>query len=484
MGWGLPPSRSKAAVCSVFGSGLTCFCLHWFESGSGFGVVLKKDLVKVDCRTIEWCSNPRAALDSLAAPLASYLMSSQALAQVGLRQPDPFSHPGTINGLFVRSEEMGAGPGSVIASAFLLPFTWVKGTMDGEGVPKGVLEVAEQVREVTGRKEFGLQLGRDLRSYDMSGLVLRAESLWVALAAQLEITALGGLARTRVLATGSWDGRVSAVEGVGRKVELVRKISSGMKEGPLLFVPGANEEEARSAAADEVDIRTYPPMERDWRKSLSEHLRMLDTPPVKSESTLEKRLEYANRPHVMTDAVYRREYYLDQIVDDLAAQVGAWHGKAEHRGGRKLRRLIVPVSYRYELAVLLLKALRPASALLLCTPQSMEHGFKVRAAAEGDVRDIELILVEKGDEEKLLGSCVEWLMAEPDESVRAVEITSGTKVVSAALVAAALRANAKIFYLDHEVSDKEKAGPLPFCGNEKLRRLDWIENREAQGGSS
>jgi hypothetical protein len=391
-----------------------------------------------------------SAADDIFSGLAPWVLSAGARAKAGLSAPSIPDARGSVVALCVWTGEMkGPVEQKVLAPAFALPLLWVERKSDSPRLPEGFAAVADGVRQALEIHDWGLDLAEDLDGLDLSGFAFDSASAWASLAAGLYLAANGGTPRTDVFATGVWNGKgVESVDGIEYKIEAVLDLVAEKK--PTLFVPSANYDQADKHAAERADIVAFPPGESIAYKSLREGLLvMLAVPPATTDS-LEARCAYANQDFLMAAFAKRREYYRGNLVLDLAARI------AEKRKGEpRVDRLVLGLSLSWELAVLLIAAIRPRQALLLCTVESNNHIAAVKDKLTHDCTIEPPVLLTRDGEEKACEEVAKWLSPLGSDCCRpttAVEITSGTKEMTTVLVIAAQRAKAQLLYLSHKTS--------------------------------
>jgi hypothetical protein len=325
-------------------------------------------------------------------------------------------------------------------------------------------KTAKDVRDVIKREGWGLCLARELENYDLSGLRLDGRSALAPFAAALEIAVLGGRPSARVFSTGRWakGHGIAGVDGVAQKVQAVEHLHES-SERALFFVPSQNLEEAEEKAGGNMEIRPYPALENRWAKALEDHLRALDIPPSRELYELDERLAYANRRYVRASPKTRREYHLTHLCQDLAVRLrqNISHGR--------VTRLVTALSFSYELATMVIRALAPERVRLVVSPETEKLIEKVHAAVDPavDPARVETVNLEAGKEENVMDSCCKWLSEEGRVEARAVDITAGTKLTTAALIEAANRTGARVYYLSHEVEEG-----TPTFGTEKIRYVE------------
>lgn len=432
--------------------------------------------------------------------LASFTFCRDALEELGVSRPRLQEKVGSAVALFVFRRSSGAPPQEpppkpVFAQAFGLPFLWVEGRPHSTRLPKGMGAFAEGICRQTGHRGWGLHLDTPLDAVDLSQVTFELESAWAPLAAALELASLGGVSRAAVFSTGRWEEGlgVAGVTGIREKVEAVSRLT-GLDEDsrqpeapgladpdlPLFYVPASIFQQAREAARGRIEVVSYPPSEPRWKRALTQHLVSLDVPPTQGAHPLEARLDYVNRPHILTDVQLRRDYFMSHVLEDLVAARSSKQPsrQGEEMVGRKVERLVLALSFSYDLTAYVLQSLKPRQALLLVTRETEALVEKVTMGLGDTALKIETLLVEPGSEREVSTRSGEWLMGEPNPKLRAVDITAGTKLVTVALVYAAREANARCFYVTHTY---HKGRPL--YGQEALETFPWVTKGPPQEAS-
>jgi hypothetical protein len=238
-------------------------------------------------------------------------------------------------------------------------------------------------------------------------------------------------------------------------------------EAAVFFVPAQNFDQAASASVDNVEVRPYPAMESRWARALEAHLRALDIPPSRTRSNLRERLSYANREYVRASPKTRREFHATHLCEELAARL------RQRSLPVSVNRLVTALSFSYELAAMVISALAPERVRLLVSPETCDLVEKVGKTVDGavDPTRIETVALEAGREQAAMESCCEWLSQETRAEARAVDITAGTKLATAALIEAANRTGARVYYLSHQF---ERGAPI--FGTEKIRCVEWLHH--------
>ncbi len=415
--------------------------------------------------------------------LARYLLEPELRREVGLAPPVLPAGRGELIALLVlerpkEHERAGEDPWPCLAAGFGLPLVWRKNRADSVRLPRGLTAVADEVRRVLEHDGWGLDLSEELKDYDLSALEFDVPSLWAPLAAALELAVRGGQPRSTVFASGRWTDRgMASVGGVKIKLAAARDLAQGAEA--TVFLPAQSYEEAREWAKDGVEIVPYDVSETDPKKAMAAHLAQLDVPPERGSSSLDERLAYANRPHIVSDGKKRQSYYIDHLVADLAQRVAEMADDDGLIPDAGLDRLILALSWSHELCRLMILALRPRNALVLCTEGTEKYLDGIRSVTDGVGKneknqratgtklDIQKII--GGEEEICLRYCERWLTAVPETAARAVDVTGGTKIMTLLLSTVARATAARALYLEHDYQYGK-----PKYGTERIRSLDWM----------
>ncbi len=356
--------------------------------------------------------------------------------------------------------------------AFLFPLRWRKASEDSALLPPAIVQAANQVRQDVAIAGWGIHPHELLHGMDFSDTKMSVESVWPSLATALVLAENGGAQYSHIFATGKWTRYgMAAVGGIAEKIEAVVHSAPLVcpYKKPVLFLPEKNHSAVRYPE-DVLEIKTYPSGQKNWRDVLGEHLRELQVPPNRSDP-LELRLKYANQKWVRQSRAFRRKYYLTNLVDDLAMQL-------RKKSGMHFHRIAMGLGKNYEVAVLLLKALNPQKACLICTKpgrddSGSEKYFELITAHYRRVEKLPLVL---GKEEEILPELTSFLDVGGSE-LCAVEITGGTKSMTALMIVGGHRANTKFLYLEHQTEQGQ-----PIFGTERIRELDWISKMIPDSG--
>lgn len=395
-------------------------------------------------------------------------------------QPDFAPEPGAAWVLCVWEDAL-----SNLEKGFALPLCWKKGAEDSDGLPKSFRSIAGQVRDALGISGYGLELGRAIEGTNLSRLDIGAFSAFAPLAAALIVLVEGGVPRPWVFATGQLEGdRISEVRGIGEKVEAIRSYLPYLgipdDKKAVLWVPYGNLKEARDAAAGGMDVKAYKftsqhqgnqkKLSDQLEDVLSEHLSDLEKPPGQTES-LDKRLKYANRKYIVGNKNLRDNYYRKHLFAELVAKLSQNCLPDDWQKGRGS--LATCVGGNVPVTALGCLALAPRRALVLRTDGAKPRTWHDELKAQCGKMEMESIALDEtlsDDAGSRIREIVRFLENEPDRRLRAVDITPGTREMSALLLAAAWRADARVFYIRHTMGFFNQ----PKYGTEKIVELDWV----------
>lgn len=397
--------------------------------------------------------------------LSRWVLTPEAREACDIDAPALPDHAGAAHALFVwdRSLQPLLDAG-LLAPAFALPLCWMAGTEDSPGLPG---ELAKQIApsaraSVAGAAGWGLHLDGCLGEFDLSALHVSADSAWAPLAAGLFLALHGGRPSGRVFATGAWNGRgVEGVDGIDHKIEAAVRIA-GDRKGAI-YVPAANYDEADKHARGRIEVESFAPGQAKPEESLSPLLSALAAPPPPGAS-LEERCNYANKPFVLMDRRGRQQFYRNHIVADLAGRLLKENPtELEH-----IDRLALGVSFQWELAVLVALALSPERCAFLCTPESEKRLGDIREKMGKPEDWGEVIVLRDRSEIDARDRLMRFLK---EGTSRVVEITGGTKKMTAVLLVAGMRSGARTLYLRHEMMPGTQTQKY---GTEKIEQLDWV----------
>ena len=403
-------------------------------------------------------------VDLIGRHFASYVLSETVLKQQNLPHPTYPERPGIACCLLTWDIPSVRTDGtSMFKPCFIMPFQWKKRPDHSRKLPQGVIDAADNVLSaVTPSTGWKLHLPDELDCQDMSALNVSAHSIQASLMAACILADEGGKPQSRVMSTGKWTpSGMAKVDKIKQKALAARQLAKrATSDKPVcLFVPYQNFDSVKMLNSDTLKIKFYPVEERNCRYAMREHLKLLDTPPD-DKSDYQDRIDYANRFWIASDRNLRRVFYLSHLVNDLAIRIRKTYLKDEYT------RVIISLSKSYETAHLLLTVFSEARVLVLFTEETHKYVDSLRNAFS----NAEFLPIRLSAEELVLDKCIHWLQAESNCAKRAVEITGGTKAVTAALIFTAQQTNSSVYYLDHDW----QSGPV--YGTERLRCLSWLHH--------
>jgi len=374
----------------------------------------------------------------------------------------------------------------LLRDAFVLPLEWRRGGQHSLHLPQGLAEEAERILTAVGIEGLSLHLQAELEAAagSLEGIRFRYESAWAALAAGAIIFDQGGENFGDVLVSAAWQpetdatiathtGHLAHVNGIAAKV--VAATSHGAR---LLFLPRANEEEARAgvaalgAAAAGIDLRFIEGTPAQPRDALRAILAELESPPTRRDGWgFEHRASYHRRLSADRGERYYVEELLDDVVDRLMPRV-----LADHRL-QGINRLVLVASTSPGGAFLLTQLFDPAQVLVLHDdnlpggqPAVAELAGRLHSLprAAGGSRQVQTREIATGDdfETRVKRIVCEWIGSEDDKRIF-IDVTLGHRDFLFALLAAA-PPGAVVGYLT-----SEKQGPRAIVGTEKLKIVDW-----------
>jgi|GEM_PF-1838051 len=392
---------------------------------------------------------------------------------------------GAANVIFIARDESRA-PDSPLRPACFLPLRWVKGADDSPGLPAALRGLAVQVRadmkdKLEDHEEWGLRFNGEYISeeLDLSSMKVGADSAWASLATALLLATWRVLPRNDVAMSGAWTGDrgLIEVEGLEAKMKVAREF------GCILFY--ASSKEADRSTLDVpagLDLRFYSEGDSPF-EILHPSLREFAVAPTrKNGDKLEIRQKYAN--HLFTaswqDKLDRELYAMENLSEDLAEEMRAKNPEARELA--KVENLVLTLSSPSAQVLTTLVA-RPARTLVFFTddpeyrrafdlyrehcPAPIRDGI-VPAALPGDSKE------DPSTRDRTYGMIQqrihEFLASARDGSLSAVDITGGTKGMTAAALLAACRAGAVMFHVD-----SIKIGANNAFGTEKVRFVREID---------
>jgi hypothetical protein len=111
----------------------------------------------------------------------------------------------------------------------------------------------------------------------------------------------------------------------------------------------------------------------------------------------------------------------------------------------------VCVSKSPEVTMLSVATHVPERCLFVRTPETKNGLIQIhKKTGRPNADDPTVLILAPGDEERICAEIATWLL---EQENAAVDITAGTKEMSAVLIAAARRASARVLYLRHEMLD-------------------------------
>jgi hypothetical protein len=342
---------------------------------------------------------------------------------------------------------------NTLPEAFVLPVQWKKGDRDSDRLPQSFRDQATKIRSITGRSGWILSLGEELREYDLSDIVFEADSIGVTLAAALEIAANGVQQESGIYATGDLKAEyIAAVGNVAAKARLVESLTPPGKKS-VFFVPLHSLEMARNAIVNRrlVEVLAYSDSLSGWRTAMAEHLRKLHVPPI-DKADIDERIEYINQDYIHNDTHLWRSFYLDNLLEDLKRALRK--DKILHQ--TPPARMISAVSFSYELAILVMNVFQPKEIRFLVTPEisSSNHIKSSLMKYKPGNTIIHYVNVNHNEyDEAIVTDMIHWLMDVP-EGARAVEATSGTKLITLSIAAVAEATGATMYYFPHILKNK------------------------------
>jgi hypothetical protein len=143
----------------------------------------------------------------------------------------------------------------------------------------------------------------------------------------------------------------------------------------------------------------------------------------------------------------------------------------------EIDRFVLGLSRNYEVAALILTVVRPKNALVLVTSETRDLFHRIEENLASEKITVTPLEIDLDNIASALPEITSHLLETSDAKPSAVEITGGTKTMTALLIVAALRANSRIFYLKHRTENRR-----PVVGGEILTWLDWITAKPEETG--
>ena len=411
--------------------------------------------------------------------LAAWVLRPEARERLTIARPTVPDAPGSAVVLFAPpcEDECRRVPEG-LAAGFGLPFQWRDDGDHSPHLPRRMRDVADQVCEALGIQGWGLHLGPALSDYDLSGVELGdCASAWAPLAASLLVRKEGGRPDPNVLATGRWTGQmIGRVDGLHEKFRAAADLCADPARRTI-WVPAANWQDASDLVRDQaspVRVEAYPArISRTAREALRKHLAALDVRPAR-DAPVGDLLRWANADYVVADPPARRAYYLEYLAEKLGERLGRNYPDAA-----KVDRLVLTLGdVNVGLSVAVTHALRPRDGVwLLASKKAMSvclvpYERAVRAVTPS-VNCIELAADDPSDCARCAAELAAWLGGVPTGRLGVVEITGGTKEMTAVSVRAGQIARARILYLAHPMI---KDVNQPRYGEERFIELDWLHD--------
>jgi hypothetical protein len=346
---------------------------------------------------------------------------------------------GACNVLFVLKESSRISA-SALRPSFVLPLEWQTGMPDSEALPKCLKDLAARVRQdltPSIKGQWGLRLNPQagLQTTDLSDVTLEAASGWVPLAGGLVLADAAGRPRSDVFATGAWKSDIGIldVEGIEKKIGVAREF------GCRVFFASASRSQDRSALKPPagMEVRFFPVRITDPKDALHGFLHELEYPPRFEEgSSFEACCRYADG---IASREAREDYILENVTEQQAERIIAKRGWLRGRFNSVALLMSSPSA-----ALLSLLVLEPEHALVMFTERDAPAFPKVEARVpDGCSLDSDEVKVDSFEE---IREQVLRFLREAGESA-AVDVTGGTKGMTAAAVLAACDAKAAVFHV-------------------------------------
>ena len=371
----------------------------------------------------------------------------------------------------------------LLRDAFVLPLEWRREEQHSLRLPRGLAEEAERILAAVGIEGLSLHLQAELKETggSLEEIAFRYESAWAALAAGAIILDQGGENFGDLLVSAAWQpepgagaaGHLSHVNGIAAKVE-----AAAAHCARLLFLPRANEEEARAAAAalgaaaSGIELRFIASTTAKPRDALQAILLELESPPTRRDGWgFDHRVRY----HRRLSADRGERYYVDELLDDVVDRL-MLRVRADHRL-QGINRLVLVASTSPGGAFLLTQLFDPGEVLLV-HDDNLPGGQPVVAElagrlhslprAAGGSRQVQSHEIATGDDFQTQVQHIirEWIGSEDAKQIF-IDVTLGHRDFLFALLAAA-PPGAVIGYLT-----SEKEGSRAIAGTENLKIASW-----------
>ncbi|GIX01876.1 MAG: hypothetical protein KatS3mg112_0813 [Thermogutta sp.] len=381
-----------------------------------------------------------------------------------------------------------------LRDSIVLPLRWKKGPSEKPPtLPEGLQQVANEVlselkasQSIPESEHWELHPASD-DLFNAAGLLfLKGDysSAWAPLAGALMVAAGEGKPDHKVWATGAWDRQagVIRVEGIREKLAVAKEFHASQ-----FFVPASCSDEACQCVRENnwpIEIKIFEKSTPRPRDALRRYVSQLHVRASKSDPPEERAKTYLR----IDDDNERRKYYLDCILDDLAAQLR--NQFMEEPNKLNCRYFITIVSDSPELIYLMHFVFRPKTSLILYTLHN-ENYRKLAIEVEEWLKSPEIQKQLGSPQPRVeafpdggLGDLVSRfrrLMAEllqgDDPHSLVIDVTPGKKTMSIAWALAAPR-GARLAYVDSKFnSDVRK--PVPFEEKLTIFSLDTLPNDSA-----
>jgi hypothetical protein len=382
-----------------------------------------------------------------------------------------------------------------LRSACVLPLRWRLGTSHSSALPQTLVDLADEVyqrlrQEASGgspyHQEWGLHLapGTGLETYDFSLLQsITCHSGFASLAAGLVVAAEGGMSRSKVWASASWneDLGFDRVDGLAAKLQLAADWGA-----TDFFVARSQVDEARAATSQQhltlaihglVDVPPAGSRERapaPVKSALKPYLERLETPPTADASPQQRTAYYLRvRQH---DSEAARQYYRRFLLSDIAERCRALLPDDFTPPAV----LVTVLSHSPELVSLATSVIRPRLCIVLYTPTLQEHlTAEIRWIQESLAIDVTPMEVAEDPTVWFdqLSAMLRARLADAPPGPVFIDLTPGLKYMTAGLTLAA-RSGDRLLYLIHEYKD----GPVPLTEQPLVREVPtskWLNERVA-----
>lgn len=385
---------------------------------------------------------------------------SRFLDRLDRGEPVLSDTPGAANVLFVTKDIPSR---RWIRKAFCFPLQWTKGQEHSPLLPKALLEEAARVRRSCKIDEiWKLQPGPDLGPSpgDWSTMSVACASGYAALAAGLLIAKGGGRVSPTTFLSAAWREEAPAgfrgVDGIRDKLDLAREL------GAKSFYCAAADAERLSDATG-VIIQPLPFTADGPEAALKPLLARLQVPPELARDGLEACLAYANLPQGRAE---REVFILREITQARAERL--------REGAPRCDRLVVLMSWPASVALSVL-ALRPKKLRVIHTPESsgMDELRRYWPSVFG-ADNVFTRIKNTRDEEGIRAAIGDLFRGAADGEALAVDVTGGTKGMTAVAALEAARLGASVLQIETATPERQQ------CGEEQF----YVIGRHECGGSA